>query len=126
MNIDLAVAERRWQSTECPRLLPEPSLGGSLDLAHHQDIWGPLPAIGGGELIALVESSGLLGRGGAGFPTGRKMQTVAAGSGPAVIVANGAEGEPASAKDAMLLNRVPHLVLDGIQLAARAVGADPA
>jgi NADH:ubiquinone oxidoreductase subunit F (NADH-binding) len=86
--------------------------------------WGPLPTASGSELLASVQASGLLGRGGAGFPTARKILTVAAGRGRAVVVANGAEGEPASAKDRLLLTRAPHLVLDGIQLAARIVRAD--
>jgi NADH:ubiquinone oxidoreductase subunit F (NADH-binding) len=54
------------------------------------------------------------------------MRTVAAGPRRAVVVANGAEGEPASAKDKLLLTRVPHLVLDGVVIAARAVDADEA
>ena len=65
----------------------------------------------------MAERSGADRPGGAGFPTGRKMRSVAARRGKAVVVANGAEGEPASCKDRLLLTRVPHLVLDGIALA---------
>lgn len=74
-------------------------------------------------IIEAVERSGLRGRGGAGFPTGRKLAAVADGSGRAVVVVNGSEGEPVSGKDRWLLSRAPHLVLDGAILAARAVGA---
>jgi NADH:ubiquinone oxidoreductase subunit F (NADH-binding) len=77
-------------------------------------------------LIDIAEAAGLTGRGGAGFPAGRKMRSVAAGPGRKVVLANGAEGEPGSRKDWLLLTRVPHLVLDGITLAAQAVGADEA
>ncbi|MCW2570046.1 MAG: hypothetical protein JWO88_104 [Frankiales bacterium] len=73
-------------------------------------------------LLDEVERSGLLGRGGAGFPLGRKLRTVAAGA-DTVVVANGCESEPGSRKDALLLSTRPHLVLDGIALAARVVGA---
>jgi NADH:ubiquinone oxidoreductase subunit F (NADH-binding) len=97
-----------------------------LSLAAHQAIWGQLPSLPASAIIDAAERSGLLGRGGAGFPTARKMRTVAAGKGRAIVVANGCEGEPASAKDSVLLARTPHLVLDGIQLAVRAVGADRA
>ncbi len=121
-----------------PRLIPP---GGPLPLADHVARYGPVPfrdARGGAgrvraaELIAEVERAGLTGRGGAGFPAGRKMRTVAEagrkagplrGSAGTVVVANGAESEPASGKDRMLLARAPHLVLDGIALAAEAVGA---
>jgi NADH:ubiquinone oxidoreductase subunit F (NADH-binding) len=95
--------------------------------AEHLRRHGPLPPRGSHradvELIGLVEQSGLLGRGGAGFPTGRKMRAVAAGDRRPVLVANGMEGEPVGRKDALLLSRLPHLVLDGMVLAARAVGA---
>jgi NADH:ubiquinone oxidoreductase subunit F (NADH-binding) len=83
-------------------------------------------------LITAVEQAGLTGRGGAGFPAGRKMRAVAEAGrhgGPlrsqagTVVLANGAESEPASAKDRLLLSHAPHLVLDGIVLAAEAVGA---
>ena len=76
-------------------------------------------------VIPLLEASGLLGRGGAGFPVGRKWRTVAGQTGGApVVLANGAEGEPLSAKDRTLLRLRPHLVLDGALVAADAVGAD--
>jgi NADH:ubiquinone oxidoreductase subunit F (NADH-binding) len=117
-----------------PRLIPP---GGPLLLGEHLARYGPVPFGDsgnghGGGLIAEVERSGLTGRGGAAFPAGRKMRAVAeAGrrAGPlhsqvgTVVVANGAESEPASGKDRMLLARAPHLVLDGIALAAEAVGA---
>ncbi len=76
-----------------------------------------------GSLIADVEAAGLTGRGGAAFPVHRKLAVVANARGRKVIVANGAESEPASHKDAMLLRLAPNLVLDGLQLAAEAIGA---
>jgi NADH:ubiquinone oxidoreductase subunit F (NADH-binding) len=75
-------------------------------------------------LIALVERSGLRGRGGAGFPMATKMRAVAGGRGRPLVIVNGAESEPASGKDRLLLTMRPHLVLDGALLAAAAVGAD--
>jgi NADH:ubiquinone oxidoreductase subunit F (NADH-binding) len=96
------------------------------DLASHARDNGPLPWQGAARrVIPLARESGLTGRGGAGFPTWRKLAAVAAGRRP-VVIANGAEGEPASAKDRMLLRHAVHLVLDGLQLAAEAVGADEA
>ena len=86
--------------------------------------YGSLPSLRGqaDALRSLLSRSGLTGRGGAGFPTGAKLEAVARRGG-AVVVANGVEGEPASAKDKMLLARNPHLVLDGVLVAMEAVGA---
>jgi NADH:ubiquinone oxidoreductase subunit F (NADH-binding) len=95
------------------------------NLASPQRRLGPLPALPSGELIAELDASGLLGRGGAGFPVGRKWRAVAErSSGRAVVLANGAEGEPLSRKDRSLMAARPHLVIDGALLAARALGAD--
>lgn len=105
--------------------------GRAATLADHTARYGPLPPrgyrrpSGPAEFTDAVDESGLTGRGGAGFPTGRKMRAVArsaAGRG-AVVVANGAESEPASTKDRVLLSVAPHLVLDGAALAADAVDA---
>lgn len=92
------------------------------DLDDHHAAFGPVPRLSGKRIIAAVESAGLSGRGGAGFPTARKLRAVASGSRP-VVVATATEGEPLSRKDAWLLANAPHLVLDGVVLAARAVGA---
>ena len=77
----------------------------------------------GADLLGAVERAGLRGRGGAAFPTARKLRAVAAGPAPRYVVANGEEGEPASAKDRWLLRHRPRLVLDGLLRAAEAVGA---
>jgi NADH:ubiquinone oxidoreductase subunit F (NADH-binding) len=99
---------------------------GPASLAEHTTRYGPLPR---GlrrpqreALVAEVGRAGLTGRGGAGFPTARKLAAVAAGHAP-VVVANGTEGEPASAKDRVLMASSPHLVLDGAVLAAELTGA---
>ncbi len=93
------------------------------DLRTHVAQVGPIPWAGSADrLIRLVEAAGLTGRGGAGFPSARKLAAVAAGK-RAVVVANGAEGEPLSSKDRVLLTRSPHLVLDGLQLVAEATSA---
>ena len=105
-----------------PRLLP--TTGQPMELDLHLRTHGPTPYRGGpGMLIHTIESAGLTGRGGAAFPTHRKLTAVASQKGAPVVVGNGAEGEPASDKDKALLWSSPHLVLDGLQLAAEAVGA---
>ncbi|MEU4874495.1 NADH-ubiquinone oxidoreductase-F iron-sulfur binding region domain-containing protein [Streptomyces sp. NPDC021608] len=114
-----------------PRLLAAwYATGRSATLADHLERHGPSPVervlTGGGStsLVAAVEAAGLTGRGGAGFPTARKLSAVARRHGRAVVVVNAMESEPASGKDRFLLAVAPHLVLDGAVLAAAAVGGD--
>jgi NADH:ubiquinone oxidoreductase subunit F (NADH-binding) len=96
------------------------------ELDTHRQRHGELPyQNAAGTLIRAIEASGLTGRGGAGFPTWRKLAAVHKGRKP-VVVANAAETEPASRKDRVLLVDSPHLVLDGLQLVAEAVGAKQA
>jgi hypothetical protein len=93
-----------------PRLLPAGTGASPASLAGHLARYGPPPAGLGRRqresLIAEVARAGLTGRGGAGYPTARKLAAVAAGQDP-VVVANGTEGEPASAKDKAMMARSP-------------------
>lgn len=108
---------------QLPRLLPREFAGRPASLAEHLARHGPLPVAGGSTLIDEVGRAGLTGRGGAAFPTARKLAAVAQAPGRPVVVVNGTEGEPASAKDKVLLATEPHLVIDGAVAAAAAVGA---
>jgi NADH:ubiquinone oxidoreductase subunit F (NADH-binding)/DMSO/TMAO reductase YedYZ heme-binding membrane subunit len=107
------------------RLLGGPvATSGTESYADHRARLGRMP-FHGSALIPAIEAAGLLGRGGAGFPVGRKWRSVAERSGGhAVVVANGAEGKSTSRKDQVLMSLRPHLVLDGELVAANAVGAD--
>jgi NADH:ubiquinone oxidoreductase subunit F (NADH-binding) len=100
------------------RLLPPRPLRS---LASHIDWYGEAP-VSNAEMLSAVERSGLRGKGGARFPTVTKLAAVAARR-RTIVVANGAEGEPASQKDTVLMTHVPHLVIDGAELAAEIVGA---
>jgi NADH:ubiquinone oxidoreductase subunit F (NADH-binding) len=107
------------------RLFSGPDLGaGAESFGDHCRRLGVAP-MGNDGLIATIGRSGLLGRGGGAFPVGQKWRSVADRSGrSAVVLANGAEGEPLSWKDRLLMAVRPHLVLDGAFLAAGAVGAE--
>ncbi|MGA8331394.1 MAG: NADH-ubiquinone oxidoreductase-F iron-sulfur binding region domain-containing protein [Mycobacterium sp.] len=110
-----------------PRLLTKLGDQTREDLDAYREYGGYQPIAAIDELLGEVESSGLLGRGGAGFPFAVKVHAVrdnGRAAGGAVVVANGEEGEPASIKDRWLLRHRPHLVLDGLRLAAAMTAAD--
>jgi NADH:ubiquinone oxidoreductase subunit F (NADH-binding)/DMSO/TMAO reductase YedYZ heme-binding membrane subunit len=114
-----------------PRLLRGIGADEPLDLEQHEAIHGVLPLRRrrrgqqiDEELLGRIERSGLRGHGGAAFPTAVKLRATIAAKGRPIVIVNACEGEPASLKDKLLLERLPHLVLDGGLLAAAAVGAD--
>ena len=76
------------------------------------------------DLVALLEDAGLRGLGGAGFPAGRKWRLVRAQPAPRLMAVNIDEGEPGTFKDRWYLERDPHRFVEGLLLAAWAVGID--
>lgn len=121
MNTELTVAA--WPGLT-PRLLWAGD--GAESLAQYRDSGGYQACGDAAALLAAIAEAGVLGRGGAAFPMAVKLTTVrnAALRGvDTVLVANGEEGEPASVKDRWLLRNRPHLVLDGVRLAAQTIGA---
>ena len=89
-------------------------------LAAHRDRLGPAPRPRAESLVEMARDVDLRGRGGAGFPFAIKL--AAAARRRAVVVVNASEGEPASHKDAALITRSPHVVLDGAAAVAHALG----
>ena len=104
------------------RLLPARTVRSAAD---HRAVYGPLPVLSLPDLVAVAAAGRLNGRGGGGFPLSRKISAVGAAGGQrrSVIVLNAAEGDPTTTKDRALLARVPHLVLDGVDLLATALAA---
>ncbi|HET9518568.1 MAG TPA: NADH-ubiquinone oxidoreductase-F iron-sulfur binding region domain-containing protein [Actinoplanes sp.] len=97
------------------------------DLAAHLDRYGARQrrqALDPDALLEAFDAVALTGRGGGHYPVAAKWRTVLHAGGGGYVVANGAEGEPASAKDAALLQHRPHLVLDGLAVAAEVLHAE--
>ncbi|MGP6159222.1 MAG: NADH-quinone oxidoreductase subunit F, partial [Vulcanimicrobiaceae bacterium] len=75
------------------------------------------------EIVDLTLKSGLRGRGGAGFPTGRKWQFLPNNGRPRYMVCNCDEAEPGTFKDHMLLEETPHQILEGMLIGSYAIGS---
>jgi NADH-quinone oxidoreductase subunit F len=78
------------------------------------------------EIVEVVKNSRLRGRGGGGFPTGLKWEDLLQTETTTYLVCNGAEGEPATFKDRLLMRRNPYQLLEGVAIAAYATGATAA
>ena len=109
--------------TTAPTLTRRLLDGAGTDHGAHLARYGVLPRLSRDDLLAALTDSGLTGRGGAGFPTAIKVRAVAYAPRRPVVIGNAMESEPLSAKDAVLLGRNPHLVLDGLETLARAMRA---
>jgi NADH:ubiquinone oxidoreductase subunit F (NADH-binding) len=121
----MAESRTRRQATPVglPRLLLGIHADRAVSLEEHLARYGRLSGGPRHDLIAAIDLSGLRGRGGAGFPAGKKLRAVAGRRGRPVVAVNATEGEPISGKDGVLLRHAPHLVLDGAVAVARALGA---
>jgi len=75
------------------------------------------------EIIDVVKTSGLRGRGGAGFPTGTKWSFIPKDKRPSYLVCNADEGEPGTFKDRELMERDPHQLIEGMAIGAFAIGS---
>jgi NADH:ubiquinone oxidoreductase subunit F (NADH-binding)/ferredoxin len=89
---------------------------------HERGGWGQVDEV---DVALLLESAGVIGQGGAAFPTSVKWRRLAGAQEP-IVVANSAEREPGTLKDRYLLRHRPGLVLDGLRIAMRAIGATQA
>jgi NADH:ubiquinone oxidoreductase subunit F (NADH-binding) len=123
-----AITVTTWPG--CPsRLLGDRAGHTRENYGAYLELGGYYPLADPDGLLGEVERSGLQGRGGAAFPLAVKLRAVrdnGRGSSGPVVVANGEEGEPVSIKDRWLLRHRPHLILDGLRLAAAMVGANRA
>jgi len=76
------------------------------------------------DVIGMIAAAGLRGRGGAGFPTGRKWALAADQPAPRYVICNGDEGDPGAFMDRLVLESDPHRVVEGLAIAAWAIGAE--
>lgn len=115
VRLDRVGPHRLWGGT--------PQGGAATEhLDEHTAALGPRPR-GSAELVDALDRAGLTGYGGAHVSTALKWRTALRAGGASTVVANGAESEPLSAKDATLLQQRPHLVIDGLLGAAEPLGA---
>jgi NADH-quinone oxidoreductase subunit F len=107
----------------CGRLDPS-SLDDALAFGAYEALRSAATDLTPDEVVERIPASGLRGRGGAGFPTGRKWALARRQPAPRYVIANGDEGDPGAFMDRLVLESDPHRVVEGLALAAFAVGAE--
>ncbi len=116
--------QRRIVLEHCGRIDPE-RIEAAIACGAYTQLCRVVQTLSPAEVVDTLRRSGLRGRGGAGYPTGLKWATVAAMPGEhKVVVCNADEGDPGAFMDRSVLEGDPHRVLEGMAIAAHAVGAD--
>jgi len=121
-HCDLAPAMLRGDEV-VPAVSHSTNHGLSIDLLGPDELREP-PALDPDRVVAELEASGLVGYGGAGFPTFRKWAAVRGYPGPRVVIVNADEGEPGTIKDRYVMELRPNLLAEGIEIALRFAEAD--
>jgi NADH:ubiquinone oxidoreductase subunit F (NADH-binding) len=101
-------------------------IDSALNMGAYRGLWRALSGMSPEQVIDETEASDLRGRGGAYFPTGRKWRSARGFPTPRYVVVNAEEGEPGVFKDRHLMEGDPHLLIEGVLIAAYAVGAERA
>ncbi|MGI2261557.1 NAD(P)H-dependent oxidoreductase subunit E [Shewanella sp. GXUN23E] len=127
--VDNAIAADVLEVVEKRILFPSLPVYEDLDVYLKQGGYAHFRALESGEMNAgqielAIDAAGLRGMGGAGFPSGRKWAAVRAHPGPRLMAVNADEGEPGTFKDRYYLETRPHLILEGMLLAAKVVDAE--
>ena len=125
-HCDLAPVLMRGEAVE-PDVIHRTNAGGALGLDRADETLADYERRGGLEalrslpaperIVAELEAAGLVGYGGAGFPTGVKWAALRRAAGPRYVVVNADEGEPGTIKDRYVIERRPHLLLEGTLIA---------
>ena len=125
-EINFYAKQTRTALANCGRIAAE-SLQESIAMRGYEALAKVLEENKPDDVITEIENSGLRGRGGGGFPTGRKWRSVSRyKGGKSYVICNGDEGDPGAFMDRSVMEGDPHKLLEGMAIAAFAVGADEA
>lgn len=120
MQNDIKVITGHWNKIDPLKIADYISIGGYKALEKF------VKKMNSGEAIEMIRKSGLVGRGGAGYPTGDKLALVAKATGEKYFIVNLDESEPGTYKDRAIAENNPHQLLEGILISALAIGAKKA
>jgi NADH-quinone oxidoreductase subunit F len=121
--LGVIAGEPRWLSGRCGKI-PPTDLEAFVDAGGYAGLGRALGTMAPAEVVAEIKASGLVGRGGAAFPTGAKLEmTAAAQADERFIVCNGDESEPGTFKDRVLMEGDPFFLLEAMTIAGYAAGA---